>query len=126
MANELDVLQEIFDSEPAVTALGAPVGLRAAAKAILDLRQLAGGADGSAVAEAWNRLCGALGGRLTAALLSGPEWQSICPISSRPLDDYDSGERSQVVWLSGGQKVTGYAEFDGDTFLGVRFVTEPR
>jgi hypothetical protein len=125
MADELDVLQEIFDSEPAVSALGAPVGLRAAARAILDLRQLAGGEDGSAVAEAWNRLCGALGGRLTAALLSGPEWQSICPISG-PLDEHDSGDRSQVVWLSGGEKVTGYAEFDGDTFLGVRFVTEPR
>lgn len=122
--DDFEILQELFDSEPAVAALGAPINLKAAAAAISDLRRLARGDDGSAVAEAWNRLCGALGGRLTAALLSGPEWQSFCPIS-QPLDDYDSDDRSQVVWL-GSQKVVGRAEFDGDTFLGVRFTAVRR
>ena len=122
--DDLKIMQELFDSEPAVAALGAPIDLKAAAQAIRDLRRLAGGEDAMAVVGAWNRLCGALGGRLTAALLSGPEWQSFCPIS-RPLDDYDSDDRSQVVWI-GSQKVIGRAEFDGDTFLGVRFTAEPR
>ena len=122
--DDLEIMQELFDSEPAVAALGGPINLKAAAAAIRDLRRLAGGEDGSAIAAAWNRFCGAVGARLTAALLSGPEWQSFCPIS-RPLDDYDSGDRSQVVWI-GSQKVIGRAEFDGDTFLGVRFTAEPR
>ena len=122
--SDLEILQELFDSEPAVSALGAPINLKAAADTIRDLRRLAGGDDGSAVAAAWNRLCGALGGRLTAAFLSGPEWHSFCPIP-RPLDDYSSDDRSQVVWL-GSQKVIGRAEFDGQNFLGVRFSVEPR
>jgi hypothetical protein len=122
--NDLEILQELFDSEPAVSAVGAPINLKAAADAIRDLRRLAGGDDGSAVAAAWNRFCGAVGGRLTAAMLSGPEWKGFCPIS-RPLDEYDSDDRSQVVWI-GSQKVIGRAEFDGDTFLGVRFTAEPR
>ena len=125
MADEIDVLQELFDSEPAVSALGAPIGLREAARAIGDLRRLAKGTDGAAVAEAWNRLCGALGARLTAALLSGPEWHSLCPIS-RPLDDYESGDHHQAVWLCETASVVGRAVFDGDTLLGVRFTVEPR
>lgn len=123
--NDLEILQELFDSEPAVSALGAPINLKAAADAIRDLRRLAGGEDAVAVAGAWNRLCGALGGRLTAALLSGPEWQSFCP-TSQPLDDYDSDDHYQVVWFGTAKKVIGRAAFDGDTFLGVRFTAEPR
>ena len=122
--DDLKILQEVFDSDPVISALGSPIGLTAVAEAIRDLRRLAGGDDGSAVAAAWNRLCGALGGRLTAAFLSGPEWHSFCPIA-RPLDDYDSEDHSQVVWL-GSQKVIGRAEFDGENFLGVRFSVEPR
>ena len=124
-SDDIDILQELFDSEPAVKALGAPIGLRAAVGAIRDLRNLAQGRDGQEVADAWNQLCGALGSRLTASLLSGPEWRRLCPIS-RPMDDYDSCDRSQVVWLSDTTKVVGNAHFDGDTFLGVRFSCEPR
>ena len=123
--DDLEILQELFDSEPAMKALGAPIGLRAAASAIRDLRSLASGEDGPAVAAAWDRLCGALGGRLTAALLSGPEWHSFSPIS-RPLDDYDNEDHSQVVWIGSAQRVIGRATFDGDTFLGVKFVVEAR
>lgn len=123
--DDLEIMQELFDSEPAVGALGAPINLKAAAWAIRDLRRLAAGDDGLAVAEAWNRFCGAVGGRLTAALLSGPEWQGLCPIS-QPLDDYDSDDHYQVVWLGKEKKVIGRAEFDGETFLGVRFTAEPR
>ncbi len=123
--DDLEILQELFDSEPAMKALGSPIGLRAAASAIRDLRSLASGEDGPAVAEAWNRLCGALGGRLTAALLSGSEWQSLCPIS-RPLDDYDNEDHSQVVWIGSAQRVIGRALFDGETLIGVKFAAEPR
>ena len=123
--DDLEILQELFDSEPAMKALGAPIGLRAAASAIRDLRSLASGEDGPAVAAAWDRLCGALGGRLTAALLSGPEWRSFCPIA-RPLDYYDNEDHSQVVWIGTAQRVIGRALFDGDTFLGVTFTAEPR
>lgn len=123
--DDLEILQELFDSEPAMKALGAPIGLRAAASAIRDLRSLASGEDGPAVAAAWDRLCGALGGRLTAALLSGPEWRSFCPIA-RPLDYYDNEDYSQVVWIGSAQRVIGRATFDGDTFLGVKFVVEAR
>jgi hypothetical protein len=123
--DDLEILQELFDSEPAMKALGAPIGLRAAASAIRDLRSLASGEDGPAVAAAWNRLYGALGPRLTAALLSGPEWHSFCPIS-RPLDDYDNEDHSQVVWIGSAQRVVGRAVMDGEQFIGLKFTAEPR
>lgn len=118
--DDIDILQELFDSEPVVAALGSPLGLRNAALAIKQLRVVASGDDAAAVAQAWTRLCGALGGRLTAALLSGPEWATLCP-PSRPRDDYDADDRSQVVWLSDSQKVVATAVMDGDQFIGVRF-----
>jgi len=40
---DLELIQEIFDSEPAIAALGAPIGLQATADAMRDLRRLAGG-----------------------------------------------------------------------------------
>ncbi len=124
MDDDVDILQEILDAEPVVTALGAPINVRRAAKAVRALRELAGSDDGVGVSAAWNRLTGALGARVTASLLSGPEWRSFCPIS-RPLDDYDTDEHSQVVWLGKAQRVIGRAIFDGDTFLGVKFDCEP-
>ena len=122
---DIDIIQELLDSEPVVTALGSPINATAAVTAIRRLRELAGGNDGPAVAEAWNRLSGALGGPLAAALLSGAEWRSFCPIS-RPLDDYDSDETSQVVWLSDTQKVVGRAAVTDGVVRGVKFTAEPR
>lgn len=123
--NDSDIIQEILDTEPAVKALGSPINVRAAVEAVRSLRELAGGSDGPAVAEAWNRLSGALGGPLAAVLLSGPEWRSFCPIN-RPLDDYDSDDLSQVVWLSEKHKVVGRAMVKDELVLGVKFSTEPR
>ena len=121
--SDFDIIQELLDSEPVVKALGSPINASASVEAISDLRRHAGGLDGSAVAAAWNRLSGALGGPLTAALLSGAEWKSFCPIS-RPLDDYDSDDLSQVVWLGDGQKVIGRAVVKDNLVLGVKFSLE--
>ena len=123
--DDLSILQELLDSEPAVQALGFTVNAKAAAVAIRTLRKLAPGNDAEGICKAWNELAGALGGRFTAAILSGAEWRSYCPIA-RPLDDYDSDDRSQVVWIGTAQRVIGRALFDGDTFLGVKFVVEAR
>ena len=123
--DDLSILQELLDSEPAVQALGFTVNAANAADAIRTLRKLASGNDAEGICNAWNELAGALGGRFTAALLSGAEWRSFCPIA-RPLDDYDSDDRSQVVWIGTAQRVIGRALFDGDTFLGVKFVVEAR
>ena len=123
--DDLSILQELLDSEPAVQALGFTVHAKAAAVAIRTLRKLAPGNDAEGICKAWNELAGALGGRFTAAILSGAEWRSYCPIA-RPLDDYDSDDRSQVVWIGSAQRVIGRALFDGDTFLGVKFVVEAR
>lgn len=122
---DLSILQELLDSEPVVLALGFPINAGAAAEAIRTLRRLAPGEDAEGIASAWNALCGAVGARLMAALLSGPEWHSLCPIT-RPLDDYDAGDHHQVVWLGDKHCVVGRAVFDGDTLLGVRFSVEPR
>jgi len=121
--SDFDIIQELLDSEPVVKALGSPINARAAVEAISDLRRLAGGSNGQAVAAAWNRLSGALGGPLTAALLSGPEWKSYCPIS-RPLDDYDSDDTSQVVWLGEDKRVIGRAVVKDSVVLGVKFSAE--
>ena len=123
--DDLSILQELLDSEPAVQALGFTVNAANAADAIRTLRKLAPGNDAEGICMAWNELAGALGGRFTAAILSGAEWRSYCPIA-RPLDDYDSDDRSQVVWIGSAHRVTGRALFDGDTFLGVTFTAEPR
>ena len=123
--DDLSILQELLDSEPAVQALGFTVNAATAADAIRTLRKLAPGNDAEGICKAWNELAGALGGRFTAAILSGAEWRSYCPIA-RPLDDYDSDDRSQVVWIGSAQRVIGRALFDGDTFLGVKFVVEAR
>ena len=123
--DDLSILQELLDSEPAVQALGFTVNAKAAAVAIRTLRKLAPGNDAEGICKAWNELSGALGGRFTAALLSGAEWRSFCPIS-RPLDDYDSDDRSQVVWIGSAHRVIGKALFQGDVFLGVKFTTEAR
>ena len=125
MQDDIDIIQELLDAEPVVTALGSPINAKAAVEAVRSLRQLAGGDDGPAVEAAWNRLSGALGGYLTAALLSGSEWRSYCPID-RPLDDYDSDDLSQVVWLSETHKVIGRATVKNGVVLGVRFTTDPR
>ena len=125
MSEDIDILQEILDSEPAVQALGFPVNAKAAAEAVRKLRKLAPGNEADDICRAWNALSGALGGRLTAAILSGSEWRSFCPIS-RPLDDYDSDDRSQVVWIGSAHRVTGKAIFEGETFVGVKFTAEAR
>ena len=122
---DIDIIQELLDSEPVVTALGSPINATEAVAAIRRLRELAGGTNSPAIAEAWDRLSGALGGPLAAALLSGPEWHSFCPIS-RPLDDYDSDDTSQVVWLSDAQKVVGRASVTDGVVRGIKFTAEPR
>ena len=123
--DDLSILQELLDSEPAVQALGFTVNAANAADAIRTLRKLAPGNDAEGICKAWNELAGALGGRFTAAILSGAEWRSYCPIA-RPLDDYDSDDRSQVVWIGSAQRVIGKALFQGDVFLGVKFTAEAR
>lgn len=125
VSEDIDIVQEILDSEPAVQALGFPVNAKAAADAIRTLRRLAPGNEADGICKAWNDLSGALGGRFTAAILSGAEWRSFCPIS-RPLDDYDSDDRSQVVWIGSAHRVIGKALFQGDVFLGVKFTAEAR
>jgi len=123
VSDDIDILQEILDSEPAVQALGFPINAKAAAEAVRRLRKLAPGNNAEGICKAWNDLAGALGGRLTAAILSGAEWRSFCP-TSRPLDDYDSDDRSQVVWIGSAHRVIGKALFQGDVFLGVKFDVE--
>lgn len=125
MSEDIDIVQEILDTESAVQALGFPVNAKAAAEAIRTLRNLAPGNDADGICSAWNELAGALGGRFAAAILSGSEWRTFCPIS-RPLDDYDSDDRSQVVWIGSARRVIGKALFQGDVFLGVKFFAEAR
>jgi len=125
VSEDIDIVQEILDSEPAVQALGFSVNAKAAAEAIRTLRRLAPSNDADSICKAWNHLSGAIGGRFTAAILSGSDWRSFCPIS-RPLDDYDADERSQVVWIGSGHRVIGKAIFEGETFVGVKFTSEAR
>jgi len=120
MSDDLNILQELLDSEPVMTALGFPIDAAAAVQAIRRLREVAPGDDAGAVRDGWDALAGAVGPKLTAALLSGPEWRSFCPIG-RPLDDYDSSDVSQVVWIGNGQRVIAQAVMDGGALLGVRF-----
>jgi hypothetical protein len=123
--DDLTIIQEILDSEPAVQALGFPLNAKAATEAVRTLRRLAPGNDAEGICMAWNSLTGALGPRLTASLLSGAEWRSFCPLS-RPLDDYDSTDHAQVVWIGSAHRVVGHAVLDGEQFIGLKFLAEPR
>lgn len=123
MADDLELVQLLFDTEPVANALGFPVNATAFTKAVRAIRERAVSGDPEKIAAAWNELAGALGHKLTASLLSGEEWRWICP-PVRPLDDYDSDELSQAVWVGGGRKVIGRAVMDGDRFVGLRFAVE--
>ena len=118
----LDLIQELLDFDPLVQTLGWPVNAEAYCAAVQELRAAT---DAGAVCEAWNRIAGSLGPRLTAAILSGTEWRVIGQAKG-PLDDYDSDDLSQAVWVGGGQKVVGRAQMDGDHLVGVRFTVELR
>ena len=115
--NDVGLIQLLFDSEPVISALGFPVNAEAFAAPVRGIRA-AKTAD--EVAAAWNALAGALGPKLTASLLSGEEWRWIAP-PTRPLDDYDSDDLCQTIWLGPDATVIGRAEMDGSHLLGVRF-----
>lgn len=125
MTDDLYTLQKLLDTEVVIDALGFPINLQALFSAANDLKRLAPSQDASGVAAAWDRVTGAIGPKLTAALLSSPEWPLLCPLRG-PLDDYDSGDHTQVVWLGDTQKVVATAVMDGDQFIGVRFDCERR
>lgn len=125
MSDALQAIQDLLDAEVVVDALGFPVNVKAMAAAVSDLKRLAPSQDAAAVARAWEQLAGAIGPKLTAALLSSADWPRFCPLRG-PLDDYDSGDLTQVVWLGDTQKVVGTAVMDGGRFIGVRFDCERR
>lgn len=125
MAEDIDILQELLDSEAVMSALGFPVNAQQAVDAIKDLRRLSGSQDSAGVRKAWETLSGALGPRLMASFLSGPDWAKLCPLR-HPLDDYASGDLTQEVWLGNSRKVVATAAMDGEEFVGVTFTDEPR
>jgi hypothetical protein len=125
MADDLELLQLLFDTEPAANALGFPVNAAAFVKAVRAIRERAVSGEPEKIAAAWNELAGALGPKLTAALLSGEEWRWICP-PTLPLDEYDSDDLSQAVWVGSGHKVIARATMDGEHLIGLRFAAEAR
>lgn len=125
MSDDVDLLQMLLDSEPVAGALGFPINAKAFATAVRAIREAAAQGKPEPLAAAWNALAGAIGPKLTASLLSGEEWQWICR-PTKPLDEYDSTDLSQAVWISESSQVVGRALFDGDHLLGVRFEVESR
>jgi hypothetical protein len=122
MSSETELLQLLFDSEPVMDALGFPVSAEAFVAAVKAIRDAT---EPEQVTDAWNALAGSLGPKLTASLLSGEEWRWI----GRPdrfLDDYDSDDHSQAVWVDDEVMVVGRAHFDGSHLQGVRFSVERR
>jgi hypothetical protein len=122
MSSETELLQLLFDSEPVMDALGFPVNAEAFITAAMAIRDAS---EPEQVADAWNALVGSLGPKLTASLLSGEEWRWIGR-PDRPLDDYDSDDHSQAVWMNDEVTVVGRAQFDGSHLQGVRFSVERR
>lgn len=125
MNSDLELLQMLLDSEPAITALGFPINAQAFTQAVRAIREASASSSPERVATAWNALAGAIGPKLTAAFLSGEEWTWICR-PTKPLDDYDSTDLSQAVWVSESSQVVGRALLDGQHLLGVRFDVEAR
>ena len=115
--NDVGLIQLLFDSEPVISALGFPVNAEAFAASV---RGISAAKTADEVAAAWNALAGAVGPKLTAALLSGEEWRWISP-PTRPLDDYDSDDLTQAVSVGDDATVIGRAVMDGAHLLGVRF-----
>ena len=115
-------LQDLLDTETVMARLGFPVDAQAFSAAIEDLRS-AGTAD--EVRDAWNAIAGSIGPTLMAEILSCDDWRMFAR-PTRPLDDYDSDDHSQAVWIDDTAKVMGRAEMDGDRLVAVRFFVEPR
>lgn len=125
MEHDLDILQLLLDSEPVMAALGFPINAQGFATSVRAVREASAIASPDQVAAAWNALAGAIGPNLTASLLSGEEWKWVCR-PTKPLDDYDSTDLSQTVWVGDSSQVVGRALFDGNHLLGVRFEVEAR
>jgi len=115
-------LQDLLDTETVMARLGFPVDAAAYSAAIEGLRS-AGTAD--EVCSAWNAIAGSIGPTLTAEILSCDDWRLIARLT-RPLDDVDSDDQSQAVWVDETVKVIGRAELDGGQLVAVRFFVEPR
>lgn len=115
-------IQDLLDTESVVGQLGFPVNAQAYSDAVDALRAATRAAE---VCDAWNRIAGAIGPQLTAAILSCDDWRMIGQ-PTRPLDDYDSDDQSQAVWVSDSQKVMGHAQVDGKHLVAVVFSVEAR
>jgi hypothetical protein len=115
-------LQDLLDTETVMARLGFPVDAAAYSAAIEHLRS-ARTAD--EVCKAWNAIAGSIGPTLTAEILSCDDWRLI-ERPTRPLDDFDSDDNSQAVWVDYKAQVIGRAEMDGDRLVAVRFAVEAR
>jgi hypothetical protein len=118
--SDLDMVQGLLDLETVTKALGFPVNASSYASAVRALREAR---DAGSVCDAWNGIAGALGPQLVAAILSSDDWRAIAR-PTRPLDDYDSDDLSQAVWVGDKAQVVGRAQMDGDHLVAVRFVVE--
>ena len=119
---KLDLVQELLDCESVTKALGFPVNATSYASAVRALRDAR---DAEAVLTAWNGIAGSVGPQLVAAILSSDDWRAIAR-PTRPMDDYDSDDLSQAVWVDDVAQVVGRAQMDGDHLVAVRFVVESR
>jgi hypothetical protein len=113
-------IQDLLDAEVVVDALGFPSNVKALGEAAGDLKRLASLQDGAGIPAAWDRFAAAIGPKPTAALFSSADWPRFCPLRGT-LDDYDTADLTQVVWLGDTQKVVATAVMDGDRLVGVRF-----
>jgi hypothetical protein len=118
----IELVQELLDTEAVVGRLGFPINATAYALAVQNLRKAT---NSHAACEAWIRIAGSIGPQLVAAILSSDDWRAIAR-PSRPLDDYDSDDLSQAVWVDDVSQVVGRAQMDGDHLVAVRFVVESR
>jgi hypothetical protein len=116
----IELLQELLDTEAVAERLGFPINASAYAQAVRDLKKAT---NANEACDAWKGIAGAIGPQLIAAILSSDDWRAIAR-PTRPLDDYDSDDLSQAVWVGDKAQVVGRAQMDGDHLVAVRFVVE--
>lgn len=120
--NDFDAIQDLLDTEAMMNRTGFPVCGKSYAQAVRDLHAATTAAQ---VCEAWNAIAGSIGPQLTGDILSTDDWRDLAR-PTRPLDDYDSDDDSQAVWVDDSAQVIGRAEMDGGRLVAVRFFVEPR
>lgn len=118
MSNDLRIVQWFLDLPKLQEIMGWPVGAERLVASGQDIHRLSKQepGDAQAIADAWNRLGGALGPNLLGTLMSCDHWRELVPPVSGPSSDDE-----ETVWMGGGKSVVARMIYDNGRPINIVF-----